>query len=327
HSLRSSGPIMVALLTLAGLALLPTGAAAQKGKAKAPVRPQTTAHAYMILNGTLVEGCDDGCLKRTAQMVRGRKGIRSATVKGGEIELEVVPGVFTAEEAIRKIDGFKVEMRVPYKRAEIHFIENAPFPPWPRLDGDVLVIDFGDDVRKAIESGLQYKPNPVMKCVGKVLSGDANEAVLMRYEVEKRPPLTMIPFMTEGDFDGDKRPDVYLRFEGLGEMVIFNTKNGLKAASPRRQQYLEEIPRCDQTPTRYARTVPGRRVRCESASKITAVGDAIERVDHNQSAQLLAWNGTAFEECDAYGGDGPMPEELRREGQESTFMEVSPKRR
>lgn len=307
--MKTPRPLLIAFLAFAASSLLASNGWARR----APKRHQPTMNAFLMQNGTLVEGCDQKCLARAAAAVRKRRGVRKAVVKGEEIELEVLPGVFRAEEAVRGIEGFKVEMRIPYKRVELRFVEHAPFPPWPRLESDVLIIEFNAQVRDAFEAGLAYKPNPVMKCVGKVTSSAANEAVLTRYEEEKRPPLTMIAFMTEGDFDGDRRPDVYLRLEGLGEVFLFNKKEGIKAVSPKRQQFLEEIPRCDQDPTRFARTIPKRKVRCEPPQRVNAKGDAIERVAHNRTSKLLAWNGEGFEECDAYGGDGPPPEAFGRD--------------
>ncbi len=159
--MHTTRPILRALLALGAAILLTAPAEAAKAKRFVP-----TTNAFLIQNGTLVEGCDEGCLGKAAAAVRKRRGVRAAVVKGEEIELEVVPGVFRAEEAVRGVEGFKIEMRVPYKRVELHFVENAPFPPWPRLDGDNLVVEFGADVRKAIETGLAYKPNAVMKCIG-----------------------------------------------------------------------------------------------------------------------------------------------------------------
>jgi hypothetical protein len=278
-------------------------AAAPKGKPKPP--PPATVLAYIVADGDPSSGqaCDESCLKGVANKVRGRRGVKKATVEDRAVVLEIQPGAFKGAEAIKGVDGMKVEMRVPYKAVEVRFVADGPFPPVSRVEDSVLIVEMTDRVKKAIESATSFKLGQKIRCFGKLVGPEANEAVLTRYEEEKRPPATMIPFMVEADLDGDRKPDLYLRLEGMPEVVIFNSGSELKAMAVTNSA-VEELPRCDATPTRFARAIPKQKIKCMNATP--HAGDGVERVQFNQSSEILLFNAGKFETCEPLG-EGAMP--------------------
>ncbi len=289
------------LLVLAALLVALPAWAGAPAKAKAKKAPEPV-FAYIVPDSSLGD-TDSDYLKSVAGKVRGRRGVKKATVEGKHVVLEIQLGAFRAADVIRGIEGMKVEMRVPYKTVHLDFLAEASFPPIARVEGDAVTVEMGEAVRKAIESAIRFKPPERMKCYGKTVGPEANEAVLSRYEEEKRPPVSMLPFMAEADLDGDKRQDLYLRFEGASEFVIFNKADGLKAVPVKREES-EGIPRCDLTPTRYAKPVGKQKIKCMSETE--HVGDAIERVQANRSNNLLMWDGKGFTTCEPLG-EGAMP--------------------
>jgi hypothetical protein len=280
--------------------------------AKAPAAPTRRIQAepffaYVVPDGTPGESCDPDCLKALAARLHGRPGVRRAWVEGSEVALEIQPGVFKPELVQKGLDGMKLEMRAPYKAIELRFTGSAPFPPTSRIEDKVLIVDLGEGIKRAVDEAISFKLSERMKCVGPLEGREESEALLVRYEVEKRPLASMVPFMAEADLDGDGRADLYLRLEGLPELVIFNRPKGLKvvpvAAMP---SILEEIPRCDQTPSRFARRVPKDHVRC-SATTPGHSGDAVERVGSDGSRELLMWEaGSAFSTCEPFV-EGRLP--------------------
>ncbi len=262
-------------------------------------------YAYVLPDGSLGEICEGDCLKNLANRLRNRRGVKGSSVEGKEVRLQIEPGVFRSNEVIKGIDGMKVEMRVPYSAIEIHFVPQAPFGGQIFRDGELLVVELSEPVKKAIEEAVDFKLQMKMKCLGKVVGDQANEAVLARYEVEKLPLWKMVPFMAEADLDGDKRPDLYLRLTGLPEVVVFNKADGPKAKVVTAQKAVEEIPRCEQAPMRFARPVARPKVKCINTTP-PHDGEAIERVEMNRSTNLLMFGNGAFATCEPLG-EGAIP--------------------
>lgn len=265
--------------------------------------PSVPVRAYVVPDGSLGEGCGASCLNGAAAKLRGRRGVQKITVEEGGVTLEIQPKSFKAAEIIKGLEGMKVEMRVPYRAMEVRFLPHAPFPPVAREEVGVLVVEMGDDVRRAIEAAVRFRLADRLTCAGNLTGPAANEAVLQRYEDERRAPSDMLPFLAEADLDGDKRPDLYVRLEGMPETVVFNTERGLKAVTARRET-VDALPRCDASPVRFARPVPGRKVKC--MGDVKHAGDAIERVHHNRSSELLMWDGSRLVTCEPLG-EGAMP--------------------
>ena len=266
-------------------------------------------YAYIVpdsVPGSPGEVCDPECLKSLRARVQGRRGVKKATIEGANLKLELITGVFKADTVIQGLDGMKIEMRAPYKAIEIRFVPTALFPPIAHVEDDLLLVEFGEDVRKAIEEGVKYRPFDKMKCLGTLTGPVQNEAILSRYENEKRPPSSLIPFLAEADLDGDRRPDLYLRLEGLPEFVIFNRKDGLKAVPLTSQPRIEEIPHCVQDPARFAKPVQKSKIKCLNASRPDILGDAVERVQYNRSNQYVMWGKTGFVFCEPLG-EGALP--------------------
>ncbi|HCF60287.1 MAG TPA: hypothetical protein DFS52_20100 [Myxococcales bacterium] len=304
---------VAALAVALGLMIVPeAGEAASKRKP-----PQFPVHAFLLADGSPGEVCEEQCLKSMLGKVRRRRGVKRASVEGDEIRLEVVPGVFKAENVIQDLVGLKVEMRLPYKSIEIRFVPSAPFPPAGYLDGEVLVVEIGEAVREAIDSALKFKLPVRMKCVGKTSGPQANEATLVRFEQEKRPPVSMVPFMAEADLDGDRRQDLYLRIAGLPELIVFNKKSGFEAVPIGHAGGVEELPRCEQNPLRYARGVARKNIKCMGEGVPKHAGDAIELVEHNRSNRLLMWSKSGFAGCEPLG-EGALPPLPPKEGEEGS---------
>lgn len=300
-----------------GLLFVPeAGEAAAKRKP-----PASPVYAYLLPDRSPGEVCDEPCLKGLVGKIRKKRGVKRASVEGNEIRLEVVPGVFKAEKVVQDLVGLKVEMRLPYKSIEIRFVPSAPFPPAGYLDGDVLVVEIGEAVREAIDSALKFKLPVRMECVGKTSGPQANEATLVRFEEEKRPPVSMVPFMAEADLDGDRRQDLYLRIAGLPELIIFNKKSGLEAVPIKHAGAIEEIPRCEQNPLRYARGVARAKIKCMGEGVPKHAGDAIEIVEHNRSNRLLMWSKSGFASCEPLG-EGALPPLPPKEGEEDQAQEL-----
>jgi hypothetical protein len=126
----------------------------------------------------------------------------------------------------------------------------------------------------------------------------------------------MVPFVAEADLDGDRRQDLYLRVVGLPELVIFNHASGLKAVPLSPPGTVDEIPRCDQNPLRYARGVGRAKIRCIDGSRPAGIkGGAIERVEHNQTNRLLMVSDKGFLTCEPFG-EGALPAATPTEGEE-----------
>jgi len=214
--------------------------------------------------------------------------------------------------------GMKVEMRLPYEKIEVHFLDSASFPPASYLEGETLVVELSKEVHKAIDDAVSVKLPARMKCIGKASGSEANEAVLVRYQEEKRPPVKLVPFMAEADLDGDKRMDLYLNITSLPEMVIFNRASGLKAVSVTKFGGLDDIPRCDQTTTKFARAVPKKQIKCIGGKPPPHAGDAVERVVFNRSNELLMWHKTdGFVTCEPFGeGALPPPDDEKKNGED-----------
>jgi hypothetical protein len=291
--------------------LLSNKGAGGKGKKATP----PPVYAYVVSDGSAGEVCADECLKKVASTIQRRPGVKRAVVERNLVKVEVVPAIFKPEKIIAGVDGMKVEMRAPYSRIEIHFVEKALFPPIPRLEEDVLVVELGEDVRKAIDAAIKYRPLQVMKCIGKLTGSMENEAILERFLTERRPPFAMIPFMAEADLDGDRRPDLFLRLDGLPEMVVFNRKEGVAAVPLKAAGSVDSIPRCSQNPARYAKPVAKAKIKCLNAANPKSSGDAFELVDHGKTSILLMWRAKEFVTCEPLG-DGVLPPLPPREGSE-----------
>lgn len=289
------------------LALGLLAAAPAEAARPAPKALMVPVFAYITPDGSLGEPCEESCLKKVAAKVRTRRGVKKATVEGKEILLQIIPGVFKSESVIRDLVGLKVEMRLPFAATEIRFVPSAPFPPAAFLQEGTLVIEFGADVQKEIDAVVGFKLPNRMKCTGKTDSEQAKEATLERYEKEKRPPFSMVPFLAEADLDGDKRQDLYLRIVGLPELVIFNRAAGPKAVTLSPAGSVDEIPRCDQNPLRYARGVARAKTKCIDGGRPQgAKGDAIERIEHNRTSDLLVFTDSGFTTCEPFG-EGALP--------------------
>ncbi len=281
-------------------------------KGKPPPPPPVLAHVVPYVDPSVVgPACDEACAKSTAARLRGRAGVKKVSVEGTTIALEVQPGVFKPGDVLRGLEGMKVEMRPPYKGLELHFVAEGPFPPMSRLEGDVLVVEVDEGVRKALEAAVRTRIPMKFKCVGKLEGAAAYEAIMTRYEEEKRPPLSMIPFMAEADVDGDRRPDLYLRLQGIGELVVFSSKDGELKATMIKEGDPESMPRCDATPMKFVRAVPKQKVKCMSPTP--HAGDAIERVELNKSNELLLFSGGKFSTCEPLG-EGALPTVPRPRG-------------
>ncbi|HEY3446361.1 MAG TPA: hypothetical protein VGK67_08340 [Myxococcales bacterium] len=281
-------------------------------KGKPPPPPPVLAYVVPYVDPTVVgPACDEACVKSAAARLRGRAGVKKVTVEGMSIVLEVQPGVFKPGDVLRGLEGMKVEMRPPYKSIELHFTADGPFPPVSRLENDVLIIEIDENARKALETAARTRVPMKFKCMGKLAGADVYEAVMTRYEEEKRPPMAMVPFMAEADVDGDKRPDLYLRLEGIGELVVFNPKEGELKALVIKEGDSEALPRCDATPMKFVRAVPKQKVKCMTPTPHS--GDAIERVQLNKSNELLLFNAGKFATCEPLG-EGAMPTVPRPKG-------------
>ena len=303
--------------------LLMAAPAVPAAKSKTPPAPVL---AYVVFEASPGSApCDESCFKSAAAKVRGRRGVKKVPVQLDGLVLEIQPGVFRAAEVIRGVDGMKLEMRVPYKTLELAFLPDGPFPPVSRTEGDAQIIETSENAKKAIEAAVNFKLPARLKCFGKLTGPEANEAVLMRYEEEKRPPATMVPFLAEADFDGDKRPDLYLRLEGMPEVVVFGNASGeLKAVAVQADE-VDALPRCDATPTHFVRPVPKQKVKC-MADAAAHAGDAVERVKYNSSSDLLMWSGSKFTTCEPLG-EGAMPQVPKpKEGKKPKEDEKKPKK-
>ncbi len=297
------------LLSLLFCAVLSASPALAKPPEPAKRAPAEPSFAYVVPDGSPGEGCEGACLKALAARLRGRPGVRRATVQGSEVQLEILPGAFKLDTAARGLTGMKVEMRAPYKAIELRFTGSAPFPPATRIEDQVLIVELGEELRGAVEAAVNFKLATRMKCGGRLDGAEENEALLTRFELEKRPLSAMVPVMAEADLDGDRRPDLYLRLEGLPEVVIFNRIKGLKAvAVTPAPSILEDIPRCDQSPLRFARPVAKAKVRCSAATPAHA-GDAVERAEADGSKELLLWDASGgFATCEPFAEGGlPAP--------------------
>ncbi len=295
------------MLPLLAVSLAPPILAATRAPTKAASAP---VFAYVVPDGSAGEACVGACLKALAGRVRTRPGVRKATVEADGLVLEIQPGVFRSELVLRGLEGMRVEMRVPYQSIELRFVPTASFPPVSRLDEGVLVVEVGEDLKRAVEDKINFKFPVRMKCVGRLSGPEQNDSVLMRYEAERRPPFSLVPFMAEADVDGDRRADLYLRLEGLPELVVFNRSTGLLVVPVTQvQSALDEIPRCDQSPIRFARGVAKARVRC-SDSTPAHLGDAVERVLSNNASELLLWTPDGrFTTCEPFvEGSAPPPD-------------------
>lgn len=274
-------------------------------KGKPPPPPPVFAHVLPYVDPAVVgPACDEACVKGVAARLKGRAGVKKVTVDGMTIVLEVQPGAFKPGDVLRGLEGMKVEMRPPYKGIELHFVAEGPFPPVSRLENEALVIDVDENVRKAIEAAAKTRLPTRFKCVGKLAGADVYEAVMTRYEEEKRPPMAMVPFMAEADVDGDKRPDLYLRLEAVGELVVFNPKEGELKAVVIKPGDPESLPRCDATPMKFVRPVARQKVKCMTPTPHS--GDAIERVVLNKSNELVLFNAGKFATCEPLG-EGALP--------------------
>lgn len=274
--------------------------AAKPGPLSVPV------YAWIVPDGSAGERCEGPCLKAIQARVRARRGVRKAEIEGDGLKLQIVPGLFRAAEAIRGIDGMKTEMRLPFQGIELRFVASAPFPPVGFLEGTTLIVEMSEEVQGAIEKATGFRLPSRMKCLGRLDGDHANEAVLVRFESERRTPVTLIPFMAEADLDGDRRPDLFLRLAGLPELLIFNRAAGLVAVPVGKVRALEEIPRCEQGPTRFVRGIARTKIRCMGQGVPPHAGDAIERVEHNRSAELLMWSEAGFSTCEPLG-EGALP--------------------
>ena len=272
-------------------------------------------YAYILLDkDQYIGGYDESYLKRIRPKVRQRRGVKKAELinDGKEIRLEVVPKAFKAESVIAGIEVVHVEMRVPYERIEIRVEENATFPPKTSMnDENILMVEIGSDVANAINDSLHGVKIPVrMKCVGNLKSDKANEAILQRFEAEHLVLGKMAPFMAVGDFDGDKRQDLYLRLKGVPEIIVFQkAKNTFKAVPlSSSASDLASIPRCEQNMENFVRVVPNKAVKCMRADRRPAgfKGDALEIVRHNNSNKLLMWDGKKPAYCEPLG-EGALP--------------------
>ncbi|MGC4121796.1 MAG: hypothetical protein QM765_45905 [Myxococcales bacterium] len=284
----------------------PAKAEKPKGpKPKPPPPPPVLAHVVPFVDPTVVgPACDEACLKSTVPRLKGRAGVKKATVEGMSIVLEVQAGAFKPGEVLRGLEGMRVEMRPPYKGIELHFVADGPFPPVSRLENDVLIVEVDESARKAVETAAHTRVPTKFKCVGKLTGNDVYEAILTRYEEEKRPPMAMVPFMAEADVDGDRRPDLYLRLEGVGELVVFNPKDGELKATVIKEGDSEALPRCDMTPMKFVRSVPKQKVKCMTPTPHS--GDAIERVVLNKSNEMVLFNAGKFATCEPLG-EGALP--------------------
>lgn len=301
---------LLALACALGLTLstAPDSEAAQRRARIAKVRP---TYAYLVPDSSQITESETDLLKSALAKSKRRRGVKKAElVDNKEIRLEIDPRTFKPENAILDLDGLRVEMRLPYKWIELRVAEGAHFPPRGEInDEDVLVIEVSPALREAIDQAVNFSMPLRMKCLGKIDSPKANEATLMRFQNEKLAPHLMIPFMATADFDGDKRPDLFLRFKNLPEMIVFNGKDGLKVHPlTRPPSELTSIPRCDQNPLQYARAVPQKQVQCLSSDKKPKgmKGDAFELVRHNMSNKLLMWDGGKITSCEPLG-EGALP--------------------
>ena len=301
------------LVTLACALGLCLGLGAADGEAaqRPRIAKVMPTYAYLVPDSSQSTDGDPDYLKTALAKTKRRRGVKRAEIiDDREIRLEIDPKTFKPESAIDGLEGLRVEMRLPYKGIELRVVEGAAFPPRSEInDEGAMVVEISPKLREAINEAVGFNLPLRMKCIGKLDSPKANEATLMRFETEKLSPSRMIPFMAIADLDGDKKPDAFLRFKGLPEMVAFNRGDSIDVVPLRRPpSELTSIPRCDQDPLQFTRVVPNKKAQCLNSDKKPKQlrGDALELVRHNMSNKLLMWDGQKFATCEPLG-EGALP--------------------
>ncbi|MDR0966197.1 MAG: hypothetical protein LBM75_06820 [Myxococcales bacterium] len=280
--------------------------AAARTKARHRIAKVIPTYAYLVPDSSQFIDADPAFLKNALAKAKRRRGVkRGEIIDDKEIRLEIDPKTFQTETVIQDLEGLRVAMRPPYKGIELRVVDGASFPPRSEINDDgMLVVELSTQLKEAINEAVHFNLPPRMKCVGKLDSPKANDATLLRFEKEKLSPAKMIPFMSVADFDGDKRPDLFLRLRGLPEMIVFNQGNGFNVVPLRAPPTeLSTIPRCSQDPLQYVRAVPNKQVRCLSAEKRPKKhkGDGFELINLNVSNQLLMWDGSKIVSCEPLG--------------------------
>ncbi len=242
------------------------------------------------------EPCDKACWETLERHMRSRPGVRKAEQHDGAVRLTVGTQGLKISRLLAGLSGFKAEMRAPYTTAEVQLDPDAFFPPIVRTEAEALVLPLGPEVKKAIEQSTEVILQQRMKCVGKLQTPVSGELMLWRFEQDGLPPNAYLPFAATPDFDGDGKPDLYLRLVGMPEIIVMGKPGSLKLVTLGSRNP-DEIIRCEMTPDSFVRVVKKKNIRCSDSGEHPR-GDAVEKVVWNQSSQLLFYNGSRFVTCE-----------------------------
>lgn len=241
------------------------------------------------------EPCGADCWSALARKMKSRTGVKKVVLEDSAARVTVSTKGLRVPRLVAGLEGFKAEMRAGYTGAEVRIEPDAFFPPIIRPEAGMVVLPLGPEVQSVIEEAVGFRLQPRMKCVGRLKTPASGELFLSRFEAERRAPTGYLPFEATPDFNGDGKLDLYLRLNGLPELVVLGRPGSLKAMAtgPRNPN---EYVRCDLDPERFSRVVPKKKARCVSGGGRPA-GDAVERVVWNQSAELLFHDGKKFATC------------------------------
>ena len=272
-------------------------------KKKTKIARALPDYAYIVPDRSqFLGGFDKGFLEGIAAKLRHKRGVKRAEVMpNNEIRLEVISKQFNSENLIAGLDGFSIEMRVPYERVEIHFVEGGAFPPKMNLtDDNVLVVETSTELRNAIGNVFGFNLPLKMRCIGKVNTSRSNEIVLARFETEKIPLSKMVPFMAVGDFDGDRKSDIFMRIKGMPDFMAIQSPEGFRVIPMTQPPAdLKTVPRCEQQMENYVHNVPKKKVKCQDEADVPQgfKGDAVESVTYSAPSKLMLWDGKRPRTC------------------------------
>jgi hypothetical protein len=241
------------------------------------------------------EPCDKSCWQSLERHARAKPGVRKVELHDDGARLVVSAQGLKIAHLLSGLNGFKAEMRAPYADAEVQLDPDAFFPPILRTETDALILPLGPEVKKAIEQSADVILQQRMKCVGNLRTPVSGEVMLWRFAQDGLPPNAYLSFAAMPDFDGDGKPDLYMRLTGLPEIIVMGRPGNLHLFTIGSRNP-DELIRCDMTPDRFVRVVKHKNIRCVDSGE-RARGDAVEKVIWNQSSELLFYNGTRFVTC------------------------------
>jgi hypothetical protein len=253
-----------------------------------------TVDVYLVRDVD-TEPCDAACWKSVERRAKGRAGVRKVALEDGAARLTVASKGVKVSKLASGLDGFKTEMRAGYTGAEVRIDPDAFFPPIVRPEADMVVLPLGNEIKTIVEESLGVILQQRMKCNGQLQTPQSGEVFLSRFEQDGTPPNTYLPFVATPDFNGDGKPDLYMRLDGMPEMIFMGKPGSLRLVTLGKRDP-EQLVRCDLNPETFVRVVRKKNVRCADSEEHPK-GDAIERVVWNQSSQLLFFNGQSFVTC------------------------------